>query len=91
MREEDLIPAFEGLLKSAGKTLPGRPIEVANLLAGRSVSLEGWERIGFYLNEELFDALNEIAPEGCYFGAHPGDGSDYGFWRDEDEDESEEA
>lgn len=33
-----------------------------------------------YLLEELFDVLNEEAPEGYYFGAHWGDGSDFGFW-----------
>ena len=34
--------------------------------------------------DEMIDALNEHAPDGFYFGAHPGDGSDFGFWAIED-------
>ena len=34
----------------------------------------------YLVNEELPDALNALAPDGYTFGAHEGDGSDFGFW-----------
>ncbi len=39
----------------------------------------------YYLNEVLFDAMNDIAPDGCYFGSHPGDGSLFGFFEIEED------
>ena len=33
-----------------------------------------------FLNDDLWIFMNGIAPEGYYFGSHPGDGSSYGFW-----------
>ena len=88
LREQDLIPAFEGVLDIAGEEYD-RPPAVDKLLLGKSLTDAEWEEIGFYLNETLIDTLNEIAPEGTYFGSHPGDGADFGFWEEEEENEEE--
>ena len=34
-------------------------------------------------NEGIIDTMNSIAPGGTSFGGHPGDPSNYGFWRHE--------
>lgn len=50
---------------------------------GRTNEYWGSEAAHEFVNE-LQDALNEHAPAGYYFGAHEGDGSDFGFWETEE-------
>lgn len=82
MRPADLIPAFIA--------------ELADLEEEEAAKF--WARIpsnddhsfwnieeAYELLDELFDTLNDLAGDNLYFGAHPGDGSDYGFWMSEDD------
>ena len=94
MRPQDLIPSFLETLDSLGGTIPG------DLECGTHIEYTNWPSTDlttiddddpFWDSEEaswdldaLFDALGELAPAYVYFGAHPGDGSDYGFWPDID-------
>ena len=88
-RYQDLIPKFLECLKEIAPdhyeqlmTLPFGPIPAH---AMEDDDAEWWdsEEAGWLL-EGLFDALNEHAPEGTCFGAHEGNGSDFGFWEYED-------
>ena len=41
--------------------------------------------LAFSLMKTFFYKMDELSPEGHYFGSHPGDGSDFGYWEvDED-------
>jgi len=80
LRAEDLLEAFaDELHRIEGKTQPVR--DAYELLD----TVDDWsneqrELAMCLINETLFDALNEYAPPHVYFGAHEGDGSDFGFW-----------
>lgn len=83
-RPEDLIPTFARELQRLRGSLPR-----ALFLAVRDCELRFDSQCGLddgftsETVEALSDALQEFAPPGFYFGTHPGDGSDFGFWLDE--------
>ena len=77
LRTQDLLEAFsEELNLRAGANQP----ESIALLIVAAQGIDPDSDDAGYILEELFDTLNEYAPEGSYFGAHEGDGSDFGFW-----------
>ena len=81
---EDLLEAFSDELRRLDANG-----HYAKLLAEAAEILES--NIGEYgledtsgLVDDLQYALQEFAPPYTYFGAHPGDGADFGFWPDHD-------
>lgn len=91
MREEDLIPAFLEVLDAVDPELAadlGSAWEAMLDEDGRNID-DGKEEEASELCHHLFDLLDAIAPEGSSFGAHEGDGADYGFWLFDEGDDNE--
>jgi hypothetical protein len=90
MRTQDLIPAFLDALAEVDSSAYEQIMVcqfsfIPDYVMDEGDGSEWWNsEDASYKLDDLFDALDAAAPEGCYFGAHPGDGSDYGFWAIED-------
>lgn len=79
MRAEDLIPDFCSELRALGH----RSRELSRI--ERHTGARYFESEAASCDaDSLFDMLQEHAPAYAYFGSHPGDGSDYGFWLSEE-------
>lgn len=81
MRPEDLIPAFMDCL---GGQKPLRHAHRKLLTTiQKQIADQGegyWTGDAPFDLDELYNALNEYCLPYFYFGAHPEDGADYGFW-----------
>ena len=86
MRTQDLIPAFLDVIRDTPEY-----VQVMNAIPSHAMEdkeSDWWDSDDAAgLLESLFDTLDSYSPEGYYFGAHPGDGSDYGYWEKEREEE----
>ncbi len=83
MRPEDLIPSFTWEMEHALKTLrigrKDRKRYVA--LVNEANAIEDFDESDVDgVLDDLFDALDELAPPYCTFGANESDGACYGFW-----------
>ena len=94
IRPKDLIPRF---FKALDEIAPDRAREIAHGWVDRGGwpaddqdggplfdenTIKAMGDDAHYLLEDLFDALDEVAPDGHYFGGHPGDPRtpNFGFW-----------
>ena len=94
-RSEDLLPAFADalgeLLRKQPRSLKRREYRTLICQARAALCrLETEQDSNDYgcsvdnFTNDLQDALCEFAPPYCYFGTHPGDGADFGFWPGDD-------
>ncbi|MBN8865259.1 MAG: hypothetical protein J0H92_17930 [Sphingobacteriales bacterium] len=84
LESEVLIQNFMKFLDSVKKqTVIGPRLQEIQLLLDKAKDDEERSSI---LNEDIFSLMDDIAPPGSNFGAHPGEGSDFGFWGDHEED-----
>lgn len=89
MRNQDLLPDFIWELRHMGHR--DKKLTIIEKRVNTAIKGEyGWDD-AYWNSEEaswdlesLFDMLEEHALPYMYFGAHPGDGADYGFWITED-------
>lgn len=91
LRTQDLLLSFAGEL-SVHTEINKDALDPTTCARLNNLALEAAEHVGdneeaTSLVEQLIDALNEFAPPGTWFGANDGDGSSFGYWPIDDNDD----
>ena len=97
LRTGDLVPAFYGALvqwsvKNGNSRFESlfrdsrewMKFDRDSSIVRNALEQSIFDEIGSNLVSDLIDALSEVAPAECYFGANEGDGACFGFWQIED-------
>ena len=86
-RTQDLLPAFFSAcmqideLAAEMHQLRMLPFPYIPSCAQKDPDSNWWDsEEALYRLLKLEDLLDNVAPWGFYFGSHPGDASEYGFW-----------
>ena len=101
LKEEDLMKSFSEEIKKLILTRPKILFEAECWLGGPQVYADNdfaeafpndtieevHESIAGSILMDMVAYLNSIACEGLYFGTHPGDGADFGWWEVEEEEQ----
>jgi len=86
LRNQDLIPAFLDALAHLDPPV----YEQMTMGIFPAVPQYAWEddesdwwytETAYWVLDQLIESLDACSPDGYYFGAHEGDGSDFGFWK----------
>jgi hypothetical protein len=91
LRTQDLLRAlsaeFQRVLPFSSHNLVFEAREAADALNAVDPDvLQHWQDVGAVILDDLFNELQAIAArEGMRFGAHEGDGSDFGYWSVEED------
>ena len=88
LRDYDLLSAFASTIRTGGGTVCDDAETLLAMSEGDFDDLDDEQRetVSWLINEDLWYELSRLAPDGCYFGTHEGDGALFGFWLIGDED-----
>ena len=88
LKTSDLITKFLNFIADHNDSLANEIadewVDVISSMLGASNAPRDYEQEQ-ELAEHLFNVMDAIAPEGCVFGSHEGDGACFGFWEVEAE------